>query len=96
MATPDPGLNARLDSWLDDWQRWLELWLVCGVANPSREARAALARWQAGCELAGWHRAGELAAVLLDGQRPAAEKSRALLDLLAWQQVTRRLRQAGV
>ena len=87
-------MNDAVDLWLDQWERWLNLWLECGGSTPSPQAIQCLRDWATSCETAGWAEAGVQAEVLLANDSTATAKADALLDLMTWQQAARRIHQA--
>ena len=94
MDSSDVIMNDAIEHWLEQWERWLHLWLECGVTAPSPLAAQALRDWAADSDAAGWSVPGLLAEVLLDPVAAATMKADALLDLMGWYQAARRIHQA--
>ncbi|MCB1805694.1 MAG: hypothetical protein KDJ99_23135 [Candidatus Competibacteraceae bacterium] len=95
MDSTEFVMSDTLQHWLDNWEQCLDLWLECGAATPSPQARQRLQDWAELSASAGWHEVQALAAVLLDPGAAATAKADALLDLLSWQQCARRIIEAN-
>ncbi len=94
MDTSDAMINNAIEHWLEQWERWLHLWLECGVTAPTPLAAQALRDWAANSGAAGWSVPALLAEVLLDPAATATMKADALLDLMGWYQAARQVHQA--
>ena len=44
MDPSDAIMNETVEHWLDQWERWLHLWLECGATTPGPLAKQGLGR----------------------------------------------------
>ena len=83
--------EAPLEAWLTQGEAWLDALLAVGLASAGTAIRAQGAALQAQALLLGWQRAAHRIAEILDDALEPRQRSRAVLDLLAWLATARRI-----
>ena len=85
--------DIDIDTWLNEWESWLDMLLSCGTDTLSVAAREAIHQWQQYLPTQGFESVTQAVIRLQNQNSSRAERAQALLDLIVWQRTLSQLQQ---